>query len=125
VILVSSRLGLRTVQALLDASPEGTPEKVKARVEAVDRVLDCHAIRVRHAGPQYFVDLHITLDGALPLREAHAVTERVEKAVEEILPGADVTVHPEPSAAPGSPAHPDHTRNPQPKTELRKGPSKG
>jgi divalent metal cation (Fe/Co/Zn/Cd) transporter len=32
------------------------------------------------------------------LHEAHAVTERVERTVAEILPGADVTVHPEPTA---------------------------
>jgi divalent metal cation (Fe/Co/Zn/Cd) transporter len=63
-------------------------------------VLDCHAVRVRHSGPLYFVDLHITLDGNLSLRTAHDLTEQVERAVEEILPRADVTVHPEPSPAP-------------------------
>jgi divalent metal cation (Fe/Co/Zn/Cd) transporter len=44
--------------------------------------------------------LHITLEGDLPLRVAHAVTERVEAVVAEILPGADVVVHPEPRPAP-------------------------
>ena len=65
-------------------------------MEAIDGIFDCHAVRVRHSGPRFFVDLHITLDGDLPLHVAHALTEQVEHAVEEILPGADVTVHPEP-----------------------------
>jgi ferrous-iron efflux pump FieF len=52
---------------------------------------------VRHSGPHYFVDLHITLDGRQPLEDAHAVTEQVERMVSEVLPGADVTVHPEPT----------------------------
>jgi cation diffusion facilitator family transporter len=97
VVIISTRLAFRTVEALLDASPAGAAEKIKARVEGIDRVLDCHAIRVRHSGPYSFVDLHITLDREEPLHAAHALTEEVERAVSEILPGADVTVHPEPS----------------------------
>ncbi len=100
VIYVSGRLGLRTIQALVDASPVGAAEKIKARVEAMDEIFDCHAVRVRHAGPYFFVDLHVTLDGELSLRTAHELTERVEKLVGEILPEADVTVHPEPKPAP-------------------------
>jgi cation diffusion facilitator family transporter len=100
VILVSGRLGLRTVQALVDASPAGAADLIKARVEALENVFDCHAVRVRRSGPHCFVDLHISVDGDLPLRVAHAVTEQVERAVEEVLPGADVVVHPEPTPAP-------------------------
>ena len=100
VVWVSLKLGFRSVQALLDASPEGVAERIKSRVEAMDMVHDCHAIRVRHSGPHYFVDLHITLDGNLSLRAAHDLTEQVERAVNEILPKADVTVHPEPTPAP-------------------------
>jgi cation diffusion facilitator family transporter len=105
VVVVSGRLGLRTVQALLDATPAGTTDQIKARVEALEGVFDCHAIRVRHSGPHYFVDLHILVDGDLTLREAHALTERVEQVVAEILPEADVIVHPEPRPAP-PPAQP-------------------
>lgn len=103
VIVVSGKLGLRTIQALIDASPAGVADRIKARVEAVDGVFDCHAVRVRHSGPVYFVDLHVTMDGEIPLHVAHDLTERVEKAVQELLPDADVTVHPEPKAAPPPP----------------------
>ncbi len=99
VVWISGRLGLRTMQALVDASPAGVAEKIKAKVEAMEGVFDCHAVRVRHSGPHYFVDLHILLDGDITLSAAHALTEEVEKAVTEILPGADVTVHPEPRPA--------------------------
>jgi cation diffusion facilitator family transporter len=109
VVLVSGRLGLRTFQALVDATPEGVADSIKRRVEAVENVNDCHAVRVRRSGPHSFVDLHILLDGDLPLRTAHAVTEQVERAVEEMLPGADVVVHPEPTPAPS----PRETRGPR------------
>ncbi len=86
--------------ALLDATPKGAPEQIKARVEALDNVYDCHAVRVRHSGPHYFVDLHITIDGNQPLHAAHDLMEKVERAVAEVLPDADVTVHPEPGEPP-------------------------
>ena len=108
VVWVSLKLGVRASQALMDASPEGVADTIKARVEAIPMVYDCHAVRVRHSGPHYFVDLHITLDGQLSLQTAHALTEEVERAVEGILPGADVTVHPEPGP-PGAKAHGSHT----------------
>jgi cation diffusion facilitator family transporter len=98
VVWVSAKLGVRTIQELLDASPEGVAERIKSHVEAMGTVFDCHAVRVRHSGPHYFVDLHITLDGNMTLQTAHDLTEQVERAVKEILPGADVTVHPEPSS---------------------------
>jgi cation diffusion facilitator family transporter len=105
VVIVSARLGVRTIQALLDSSPPGAAEQIKAVVGAIPGVFDCHAVRVRHSGPHYFVDLHITVDGDQPLRAAHALTEAVEQAVDKTLPGADVTVHPEPApvAAKSSP----------------------
>jgi len=43
------------------------------------------------------------VDGEQSLRAAHDLTERVEQAVEAILPGADVTVHPEPAPIPPEP----------------------
>ena len=99
VVVVSGRLGVRTIQALLDTSPPGAGEQIRAAVAAMTGVFDCHAVRVRHSGPYYFVDLHITVDGDQSLRSAHELTEQVEQAVAAILPGADVTVHPEPAPA--------------------------
>ncbi|HNR71366.1 MAG TPA: cation diffusion facilitator family transporter [Verrucomicrobiota bacterium] len=103
VMVVSGRLGLRAIQALLDSSPPGAGEQIKTVVTAMEGVVDCHAVRVRHSGPHYFVDLHITVDGEQSLRAAHELTERVEQAVAELFPEADVTVHPEPTPAPGNP----------------------
>jgi cation diffusion facilitator family transporter len=103
VVFVSLQLGLRTVQALLDAAPGGMAEKVKAAVETIDGVHDCHGVRIRHSGPHYFVDLHVLLDGSQTLEAAHDLTERIEQQVRSLLPDADVTVHPEPWKHPRQP----------------------
>jgi cation diffusion facilitator family transporter len=96
VVYVSVELGIRTVQALLDVAPPGMAEKIAATVEAIPGVTNCHNVRLRHSGPHLFADLHVLVDGDLSLQKAHALTEVVEDAILEILPNADVTVHPEP-----------------------------
>jgi cation diffusion facilitator family transporter len=103
VVVISLRLGVRTIEALLDAAPRGMAQKVKQAVESVQGVHDCHNVRIRHSGPQYFVDLHVLLDGSLSLETAHGLTDHIELQVRALLPDADVTVHPEPwKAAPES-----------------------
>ena len=106
VVLVSLKLGARTVQALLDTAPDGLAEKVTKVVESMEGVHDCHAVRIRHSGPHYFVDLHVLLDGSQSLQSAHDLTERIEQKVKGVLPDADVTVHPEPWTPPPQPAQP-------------------
>ncbi len=96
VVWVSVQLGRRTVDALLDTAPAGMEERIAAAVEAVPGVLNCHQIRLRYSGPELFVDLHVLVDGNQTLSQAHDVTELIESAIHEIVPRADVTVHPEP-----------------------------
>ncbi|MBF0483846.1 MAG: cation transporter [Candidatus Omnitrophica bacterium] len=95
VIQVSMKLGKQTIDSLLDVAPKGLDLKIKTTVEALPYVKNCHKIRIRSLGHQYFIELHVVMDGSIALREAHALTEEIEKVIEGILPDADVTVHPE------------------------------
>ncbi len=97
VIYVSAELGYRTIQALLDTAPKGATEQIIAKVQKMKGITDCHAVRIRPSGAHWFVDLHVTMDGNLTLNESHAITEKIEKEVQKILPQSDVTVHVEPS----------------------------
>lgn len=78
-----------------------TDEQRKAVEAAIDARLGPgmgkHALRTRVSGRVTFVELHLTLPGATPLSEAHALCDRIEEAIEAALPGADVTVHAEPA----------------------------
>jgi cation diffusion facilitator family transporter len=96
VVYVSLRLGVRTVHGLLDGAPAGMQEKIIEAVEAMPDVIDCHSVRIRYSGPHFFVDAHVSLDGKMSLEAAHAITDRIEERIIELLPGGDVTVHPEP-----------------------------
>jgi cation diffusion facilitator family transporter len=96
VIYVSIQLGMRTIYGLLDTAPKGLAEKIKATMETVPGVEDCHNVRLRGSGAHLFADVHVLVDGNLPTREAHALTEVLEQKVNELYPGADVTIHVEP-----------------------------
>jgi cation diffusion facilitator family transporter len=96
VVFISANLGWRTIQALLDAAPKGVSDKIVKSVGRMKGIQDCHAVRIRPSGASWFVDLHVTMDGNRSLTEAHALTEKIERKVQELLPGSDVTVHVEP-----------------------------
>jgi cation diffusion facilitator family transporter len=96
VVWVSIELGRRTIDGLLDTAPAGMEQRIAAAVEAVPGVRNCHQVRIRYSGPSLFVDLHVLVDGSQTLAQAHDVTEVIEAAIRDIVPDADVTVHPEP-----------------------------
>ena len=96
VVWVSVRLGRRTLDALIDKAPEGMEQRIISAVESVEGVRNCHNVRMRYSGPILFIDLHILVDGAQSLAQAHLLTETIEEVIRDFAPNADVTVHPEP-----------------------------
>ena len=76
------------------------PDEEIARVEAILRddvtVLSWHKLRTRKSGSQRHIDVHIQVDDALSLREAHRVTEDLEDKMREALPNVQVMIHTEP-----------------------------
>ena len=97
VVYISVKLGMSTVQALLDVAPSGIERKIISAVEVLPGVTDCHNVRVRYSGPQLFVDIHVLVDGNQSLIKAHNLTEEIERTIQKLIPNADVTVHPEPN----------------------------
>lgn len=66
---------------------------------AVDGVLRVHQVLTEHVGPELVADLHINVDGNIPLFEAHAISDEVRTCIER-LPGIDrAYVHVEPCEA--------------------------
>jgi cation diffusion facilitator family transporter len=100
VIWVGSRLGKRTLDALLDVAPVGLQKRVTEAVEGLDGVLSIERVRVRRAGNQHFVDVTISVPRSASFEQVHAISDAVEQRVRQIVP-ADVMVHMEPRAAAG------------------------
>jgi cation diffusion facilitator family transporter len=100
VIYISGELGWRTISALLDTAPRGLADKIEKVAATVPGVVDAHAIRIRPSGAHTFIDMHVTMDGNVTLKEAHAATVVIEDAILKEISPADVTVHVEPAEAP-------------------------
>ena len=97
IIWIGSRLGKRTIEALLDVAPQGLRERISNAVDKTEGVLRTERVRVRRAGQRYFVDVTISVPRTASLEQAHAASDAVERSIEEIVP-ADVVVHMEPRA---------------------------
>jgi cation diffusion facilitator family transporter len=100
IIWVGSRLGKRTLDALLDAAPLGLQQHIAAAVGGLPGVLATERVRVRRAGNRYFADVTVSVPRAHTFEQVHEISEAVERRVAEIIP-ADVVVHTKPRAHAG------------------------
>src|SRR5438477_1252759 len=99
ILWVGSRLGMRTLDALLDAVPVGLQDQITQAVRRMEGVQAVHRVRVRRAGNRYFVDATVSVPRTASLEQVHAWSDAIEKRVSEVVP-ADVVVHAEPQAPP-------------------------
>lgn len=96
VIWVSLQLGRRALDALLDRTPEGSLEKIKATLDQIEGLKYYHDIRIRTAGAETFIDLNIHVDENMTVKEAHDITEEIELRIQKVIPRSTVHVHQEP-----------------------------
>ena len=97
ILWVGSQLGKRTLDALLDAAPEGLHDEITHAVGRMDGVLDVERVRVRRAGNRHFVDATVSVARTASLEQVHTLTDAIEQRIGEIVP-SDVIVHAEPRA---------------------------
>jgi cation diffusion facilitator family transporter len=100
ILWLGSRLGRRTLDALLDVAPEGLQQEIARAVARMDGVLDVDRVRVRRAGNRHFVDATVSVARTASLEQVHALSDAIEKRIGEIVP-SDVMVHAEPRAPQG------------------------
>src|SRR5256885_408159 len=100
LLWVGAQLGRRTLDALLDAAPQGLQQEIAKAVARMDGVLDVDRVRVRRAGNRHFVDATVGVARTASLEQVHALSGAIEKRIGEIVP-SDVMVHAEPRAPQG------------------------
>ena len=55
-----------------------------------------HGLRTRRSGSTKHMDFHLEVCKDMSVKEAHDLTDKLEKKIEQEIPGADVTIHIEP-----------------------------
>lgn len=86
-----------SIQLLLDRE---LPEEELHRIEAIalqrEEVLGVHGLRTRQSGHVKIVQMHVELDGNMPLARAHRICDQVESDILREFPNADVLIHQDP-----------------------------
>lgn len=76
--------------------PEEEREKIKDIVMTHPEVRSMHDLRSRRSGLDMFIQLHLELDPAIRLSEAHEISDQVEAEIVAAFPGAEVIIHQDP-----------------------------
>lgn len=63
------------------------------------RIFGVHRLRTRQSGPVLTIQMHVDMDPALTLAEAHDILVEAENRLLARWPGADILIHPDPRPA--------------------------
>lgn len=101
VVVAGVRLARQSIDVLMDRAEIEAEERIRAALAELDEPVELRRIRARQAAGRYFADLVVAVPSDAGVTQAHAVADDVERVVEDLLPGADVVVHVEPSEPTG------------------------
>jgi cation diffusion facilitator family transporter len=103
VCLIIATIGVRllgpALHDILDTAPRGEIiDLVRKAAASVPRVIEIDKCLVRKMGLDFYVDLHVKVDGSISVREGHDIAHQVKTAIQQTDPRiADVLVHIEPA----------------------------
>lgn len=76
--------------------PDDQRQRIRAIAQSHSGVAAVHDLRTRAAGQSAFIQLHLEMDGALTLNQAHRIADEVERMIQQEFPGAEVITHQDP-----------------------------
>jgi cation diffusion facilitator family transporter len=94
--------GLRLVrESLAGLMDEMVPPETLARIESViaehaGGAVQAHDIKARHLGRGISVEFHLVVPGAMTVRDAHDICDRLEAALKPVLGDGAAVIHVEP-----------------------------
>lgn len=109
ILKVTWGLGKKTIDALLDATPEETRATTRRELiedlMVIDGVLEVNRLRTRRAGSSYFADLTLGLSRNLTFQRTEQISAEATLIVKRHLSGADVVIHTIPMEAAAESVH--------------------
>jgi len=101
IVHTAWRIARASLDMLMDRElPDEERQRIREIALRHPRVLAMHDLRTRAAGPNVFIQLHLEMEGALSLFQAHAVADAVEQELMKAFPGAEVIIHQDPAGVP-------------------------
>jgi ferrous-iron efflux pump FieF len=101
ILYIAWRIARGSYDMLMDRElSEDQRRRIGTIVLSNPAVRALHDLKTREAGRHTFIQLHIEMDGAMSLIEAHRVSDEVEAALEAAFPGAEIIIHQDPAGVP-------------------------
>lgn len=103
ILYTARQLSKAASAALLDQqAPPEVLNELRRLALSVPNVAGVEKLFARRSGLMYFVDMHLEVDGAMPVRDAHDIGHRVKDLLQKSRPDiADVLIHLEPAPKKG------------------------
>jgi len=92
------RMLLASLNEVMDAAvPESTQEMVRRIAAETDEVVYVEKCRIRKSGLGILMDIHVVVDGDIPVRKGHDIAHQVQTRLGKAMPEIrDIVVHVEP-----------------------------
>ncbi len=87
-----------SVGGLMDeALPDPELAEVRQVISAhAEGAIEAHDLKTRRAGRTTFVEFHLVVAGEMTVEDSHAICDRLEKAIRDLIPDARISIHVEP-----------------------------
>jgi cation diffusion facilitator family transporter len=88
----------QSVGGLMDvAVPVDTQKTIREVIATnAEGAIEAHDIRTRQAGKMTFIDFHLVVPGVMSVDAAHAICDRIEAKLREVVKNVQITIHVEP-----------------------------
>jgi cation diffusion facilitator family transporter len=91
-------LARQSMSSLMD---EAVTSEVARRIRQIissnaEGAIEAHDLRTRSAGRVTFIEFHLVVPGTMTVADAHKICDRIEDALRDEVPGAEVLIHVEP-----------------------------
>lgn len=92
-----------SMRAFVDLTDGRLPPEQESLIREIierhgDIIAGYHKLRTRRSGGGEFIDFHLQMAGAMPLQEAHDLSDHIVADIKEALPRAHVLIHLEPDS---------------------------
>jgi cation diffusion facilitator family transporter len=98
ILAAGWRLMRSSISGLMDEAVDGNlARRIRVLIsETASGAIEVHDLRTRAAGRATFIDFHLVVPGTMTVADAHRICDRIEKALEAEIEGAEVVSHVEP-----------------------------
>jgi cation diffusion facilitator family transporter len=98
ILVAGWRVVRSSISGLMDEAVDGEiGRRIRTVIsESAEGAIEAHDIRTRSAGRATFIDFHLVVPSAMSVADAHRICDRIERALEAEIEGAEIVIHVEP-----------------------------